>query len=88
MKKGLGQKLRELLPQLDAVDMLVPLFVVVGLCVVFLLSPEESTRVVDTIRGFLGNQLSSFYILIGVGFLVVSIYMAFTKYGDIRRGGP
>jgi len=79
--------LRELLRQLDPIDMLVPLVVVVGLCVLFIRAPEGSTRVVDAVRGFLGNQLSSFYILIGVGFLVVSLYIAFSRYGEIRLGG-
>ena len=89
MKKAPSSKtsIRKLLPQLDPTDMLIPLFVVVALCVIFIFSPEESTRVVDAIRGFLGNQLSAFYILIGVGFLVVSLYIAFSKYGDIRLGG-
>ena len=75
MKKAPSSKtsIRKLLPQLDPTDMLIPLFVVVALCVIFIFSPEESTRVVDAIRGFLGNQLSAFYILIGVGFLVVSL---------------
>lgn len=81
------ESFRELLPQLDPVDMLVPLAVVVGLCAVFILDAERSTLAVDAIRGFLGNQLSSFYILIGVGTLIVSLYIAFSKYGDIRLGG-
>ena len=81
--KGGGSLFR----QLDPTDMLVPLLAVSGLCVLFLLLPEESTRVVDGIRGFLGNQLSAFYILIGVGFLLVSLYIAFSRYGDIRLGG-
>lgn len=87
-KKGPNKEnFRELLSQLDPVDMLVPLAGVVGLCAVFILDPARSTLVVDTIRGFLGNQLSSFYILIGVGTLIVSLYIAFSKYGDIRLGG-
>ncbi len=78
---------RELFPQLDATAMIVPLLVVVGLCVLFLLLPEASTRAVDGIRGFLGDQLSSFYILVGEGSLIVSLYIAFSKYGNIRLGG-
>ena len=89
MKKNENNtSIRALLRQLDPTDMLVPLFVVTGLCVLFILAPGESTRIVDAIRGFLGNQLSAFYILIGVGFLIVSLYIAFSKYGDIRLGGP
>lgn len=89
MKKPQTQKTpwKELFRQLDATAMIVPLLVVVGLCILFILLPESSTRVVDAIRGFLGNQLGSFYILVGVGSLIVSLYIAFSKYGNIRLGG-
>ncbi|MBD5093720.1 MAG: BCCT family transporter [Subdoligranulum sp.] len=89
MKKPQTQKTpwKELFRQLDATAMIVPLLVVVGLCILFILLPESSTRVVDGIRGFLGNQLGSFYILVGVGSLIVSLYIAFSKYGNIRLGG-
>lgn len=79
--------IKELLRQLDGVAMVVPLLVVVGLCVLFILLPENSARVVDGIRGFLGNQLSSFYILTGVGSLIVSLFIAFSRFGSIRLGG-
>lgn len=87
MQKPQKGSIRELLRQLDATAMVVPLLVVVGLCVLFILLPESSTRVVDGIRGFLGNQLSSFYILVGVGTLIASLAIAFSKYGAIRLGG-
>lgn len=87
MRKPQKGSVRELLRQLDATAMVVPLLVVVGLCVLFILLPESSTRVVDGIRGFLGNQLSSFYILVGVGTLIASLAIAFSKYGAIRLGG-
>ena len=91
MKKPEKQKKKnawkELLSQLDPTAMIVPLLVVVGLCILFILFPESSTRVVDSIRGFLGNQLGSFYILVGVGSLIVSLCIAFSKYGNIRLGG-
>jgi len=67
--------------------MLVPLAIVVALCLLFLLRPQESTAVIDSLRGFLGNELGFFYILIGFGMLIVSLYMAFSKYGNIRLGG-
>lgn len=76
-----------LLPQLDLTCMLIPLAIVVALCLLFLVRPEQSTAVLDAIRGFLGNELGFFYILIGFGMLVISIYIACSRYGDIRLGG-
>lgn len=87
MRKPQKGSAKELLRQLDATAMVVPLLVVVGLCVLFILLPGDSARVVDGMRGFLGNQLSSFYILTGVGSLVVSLVIAFSRFGSIRLGG-
>ena len=55
------KKKDRLLPQLDLTCMLVPLFIVVAMCLLFIISPERSTLALDTIRGFLGNELGFFY---------------------------
>ncbi len=61
MKKNENNtSIRALLRQLDPTDMLVPLFVVTGLCVLFILAPGESTRIVDAIRGFLATNSAPF----------------------------
>lgn len=72
--------------QLDWPLMLIPLAIVLALCVLFFVRPEQSTHVLDAIRSFLTNDLGFFYILLGVGVIVVSLYMAFGKYGSIRLG--
>ena len=75
-----------LIEQLDWPCMVIPLVLVVTLCVLFIISPASSTKVIDSIRGFLGNEFGFFYILIGFGVLVLSLYIAFSKYGDIKLG--
>ncbi len=75
-----------LLAQLDLPCILFPLAAVVALCVMFLVWPERSTQIVDLIRAFLGNRLGFFYIVLGFGVLVTSLYMAFSRYGNIRLG--
>lgn len=72
--------------KLDWTLMLIPLGIVLALCILFFTRPVQSTRVLDAIRGFLTNDLGFFYILLGVGVIVVSLYMAFGKFGSIRLG--
>ena len=65
---------------------ILPLIVVVALCVVFILAPVESTRIMDSIRNFLGNEFGFFYILMGLGVFLITLYIAFSKYGEIKLG--
>ncbi|KPU44318.1 glycine betaine transporter OpuD [Oxobacter pfennigii] len=75
-----------ILSQLDWPLIILPLIVVVALCAVFMVSPEGSTQVMDSIRGFLSNELGFFYILSGLGILLITLYVAFSSYGKIRLG--
>jgi len=86
MENDKKSSLRSLLPQLDWPLMVVPLVAVIILCAIFIVAPERSTEVTDSIRNFLGNELGSFYILIGLGILVVTLYIAFSRYGKIHLG--
>lgn len=87
MKKNFLKEVRILFGQLEWADMLIPLFGVAALCIIFLLYPEHGNHVVNVIREFLGNELGAFYILIGAGFVLISLYIAFSRYGNIRLGG-
>jgi len=77
---------KDLLRKLDLPLIGLPLIVVTALCVVFLIFPERSTEITDAIRSFLGNELGAFYILLGFGILLITLYIAFSKYGKIRLG--
>lgn len=72
--------------QIDWFSTLVPLAGVLVLAVVFMLMPEQSSLMLQTIRGFLGDEGGLYYALLGVGILGCTMYMAFSKYGDIRLG--
>jgi len=80
------ETLKSLIPKLDLPLIGLPLIVVLALCVVFLIHPERSTELTDAIRNFLGNELGVFYILLGFGILLVTLYIAFSPYGQIRLG--
>lgn len=72
--------------RLDRAVMVLPLCIVLILFVLFMAVPENSVSVLNSIRGFLGDQLGFFYVLAGIGCLIVSMYMAFSKYGAVRLG--
>lgn len=66
----------------------VPLVSVVGLAVLFFLMPEKSNDVLGRIRFFFGDTLGTYYLVIGLGVFLLSIYFAMSKYGDIVLGKP
>ena len=72
--------------QIDWISMIVPLVGALFLAVLFMLIPEESTIVLDRIRGFLGDDIGVYYILMGLFAFGATMYIAFSKYGQIRLG--
>lgn len=65
---------------------IVPLISIVILCILFFLLPEQSNIILGKIRYFLGDTLGSYYLVIGLGIFLISIFMAMSKYGDIVLG--
>ena len=65
---------------------LVPLFLIVLLCVLFFVWPVESNEYLGQIRYFFGDTLGSFYLVVGLGMFLLSIYLVFSKYGNVRLG--
>ena len=72
--------------KIDWMITLVPLIIVVGLCVLFFFAPEQSNIVLGEIRFFFGDTLGAYYLVIGLGIFLLSIYIAVSKYGDIVLG--
>ena len=62
--------------QLDWVTTLIPFGAILVLCLLFLLAPERSGQVLSSIRFFLGDELGSYYLLIGLGVFLCSLYIA------------
>ncbi len=87
MSRSDPDKDRSLLKRLD-LSTTAPAFICIAvLCILFVLFPEASSSVVDSIRFFLGDTLGSYYLIIGLGFFLCSLYMAFSRFGKIRLGG-
>ena len=74
--------------KIDWIITIVPLILVVGLAVLFFLFPDRSNVVLGNVRFFFGDTFGTYYLLIGLGILLVSVFLAFSKYGDIVLGKP
>ncbi len=72
--------------KVDWVTTFVPFCIVLVLMIVFMMVPEQSKLFVDTVRGFLGDSFGLYYAVFGVGVLITTIYIAFSKYGQIKLG--
>ncbi len=76
----------DLRTQLDWVTTFIPFICILLLCFLFMTIPEASGNILSSIRFFLGDELGSYYLLIGFGMFLCSLYIAFSKYGSIRLG--
>ena len=67
--------------------MLIPFIIVVALMAVFMIIPEQSKAVVDTMRGFFGDTIGIYYPLLAIGSVVCALFVALKpKYGNIKLG--
>lgn len=84
---GKSMKNRKILKdEIDWISMLIPLVGVVGVSILFMLYPEYSSLVLGKIRNFLGDDCGIYYSVLGLCIFICSMYIAFSKYGEIRLG--
>lgn len=74
--------------KIDWMITLVPLGFVIILSVLFFCLPEASNDVLSSIRFFFGDTFGTYYLVIGLGIFLFSIYIALSKYGNIVLGNP
>lgn len=77
---------KALLKKLDWITTLIPFISITLLCLVFTIYPARSSETLEAIRSFLGNELGSYYLVIGLFTFLCSLYIAFSKYGTIKLG--
>ena len=85
-KEILTDDTKKLIKRLDPALTFIPFISIMILCALFIKSPQGSAVVLEHIRSFLSDSLSAFYILMGFGAFLVSLYIAFSKYGHIKLG--
>jgi len=65
---------------------LIPMLIIVGISFLFFIIPEQSNDILGQIRFFFGDTFGTYYIVIGLGIFIVSIYLCTSKYGSIVLG--
>ena len=80
-KSGINNK-----GNIDWLITLFPLALVIFMCVLFYFQPEKSNIVLSQIRFLLGDTLGVYYLAIGLGVFILTLYVAVSKYGDIILG--
>ena len=74
--------------QIDWMITLVPLGLILALCIVFFFAPEQSNAVLSQVRFFFGDTFGVYYLVIGLGIFLLSLFIAGSKYGSIVLGEP
>lgn len=73
--------------KIDWATMLIPFAIVVALMAVFMIEPDGSKEVVDTLRGFFGDTIGLYYPLLAIGSVICALYIAVSpRYGSVRLG--
>ena len=61
--------------KIDWMITLVPLGLVLALCMVFFMMPEQSSAMLSQIRFLFGDTFGVYYLVIGLGIFIISIYI-------------
>ncbi len=80
------KKPKGLMKELDLITTFLPFICICILCIMFVLYPTKSSDILESIRYFLGDRLGSFYLVIGLGIFICSIYLSFSRFGKIKLG--
>lgn len=72
--------------KIDWMITLLPLGIVIALSVLFFFLPEQSNAVLSQIRYVLGDTFGTYYLMIGLGVFLLSMFIAGSKYGNIVLG--
>lgn len=83
MKEGTNNNLTK---QIDWITMAVPFIIILLLCISFIFTPDSSKQIIETIRTFLGEELGTYYLAVGLLVFFLSLFLAFSKFGKIRLG--
>lgn len=83
---GMEMKDDNLKKKIDWCSVLIPFIVIIFICIIFMICPRQSELVLQRVRAFLGDECGIYYALLGDGIFVCTLYMAFSKYGNIKLG--
>jgi len=65
---------------------IIPFVVIMILCLFFTIMPEKSNDILGKVRFFFGDTFGVYYLVFGLGILILSLFFAFSKIGNITLG--
>lgn len=72
--------------RIDWMITLVPFILIITLALFLFIFPEQSNSVISQVRFFFGDTVGVYYLIIGIGVLLVSVFLCCSKYGNIVLG--
>lgn len=64
-----------------------PFLSIIIICIIFACFPEEANVKLSSLRFFFGDTLGIYYLIIGLGVFLTSIFLALSPYGNLVLGG-
>jgi len=74
--------------RIDWLITLAPFIIIMALAGVLFIFPDQSNNIIGKVRFFFGDTLGIYYLVIGLGVLLISIYLSLSKYGNVVLGEP
>ena len=74
--------------RIDWLITLAPFILIIVLAIFLFAFPEQSNNIIGNIRFFFGNTVGIYYLVIGLVVLIISLFLSFSKYGNIVLGKP
>ncbi len=74
--------------RIDWMLTLVPFVLISLLAIALFIFSEQANSAITAVRLFLGDELGSYYLFMGIFVFGISVYLSFSKYGDIVLGNP
>lgn len=71
--------------KIDWMITLLPLTIIIALCILFFFAPEQSNAVLSQVRFFFGDTFGTYYLVIGLGIFILSLYIATVYKGNIIK---
>ncbi len=73
--------------RIDWMIMLIPFILIIGLAAFLFIFPVQANNVLSQLRFFFGDTAGIYYLIVGLGVLIISLFLSFSKYGNIVLGG-
>lgn len=83
MKETLRPEIKK---RIDWITLVIPFAIIMLLCGSFIFLPSASKNLLQSVRSFIDQEFGVYYLAVGLGGFIISLFLAFSKYGKIRLG--